>query len=62
VLALMAEGRTNAGIAADMAISPSGVEKHVASIFAKLGLPPADTAHRRVLAVVAWLGDRAVMR
>jgi DNA-binding NarL/FixJ family response regulator len=56
VLALMAEGRTNAGIAADLAISPSGVEKHVASIFAKLGLPPADTAHRRVLAVVAWLG------
>jgi DNA-binding NarL/FixJ family response regulator len=60
VLALMAEGRTNAGIAADMAISPSGVEKHVASIFAKLGLPPADTAHRRVLAVVAWLGAGAV--
>jgi DNA-binding NarL/FixJ family response regulator len=55
VLALMAEGRTNAGIAADMAISHSGVEKHVASIFAKLGLPSADTAHRRVLAVVAWL-------
>jgi len=62
VLALMAEGRTNAGIAADMAISPSGVEKHVASIFAKLGLPPADTAHRRVLAVVAWLGAGAVTR
>jgi DNA-binding NarL/FixJ family response regulator len=59
VLALMAEGRTNAGIASDMAISPSGVEKHVASIFAKLGLPPADTAHRRVLAVVAWLGAGA---
>ena len=55
VLALMAEGRTNSGIAAELAISPSGVEKHVASIFTKLGLPPADTAHRRVLAVVAWL-------
>jgi DNA-binding NarL/FixJ family response regulator len=55
VLALMAEGRTNAGIASDMKISPSGVEKHVASIFGKLGLPPDDTAHRRVLAVVAWL-------
>jgi DNA-binding NarL/FixJ family response regulator len=62
VLARMAEGRTNAGIASDMEISPSGVEKHVASIFAKLGLPPADTAHRRVLAVVAWLGAGAVKR
>jgi DNA-binding NarL/FixJ family response regulator len=55
VLALMAEGRTNAGIADELEITPSGVEKHVASIFTKLGLPPADTAHRRVLAVVAWL-------
>ena len=62
VLALMAEGRTNAGIADELQISPSGVEKHVASIFAKLGLPPADTAHRRVLAVVAWLGAGAVTR
>jgi DNA-binding NarL/FixJ family response regulator len=56
VLALMAEGHTNAGIADELRITPSGVEKHVASIFSKLGLPPADTAHRRVLAVVAWLG------
>jgi DNA-binding NarL/FixJ family response regulator len=56
VLALMAEGRTNHGIADELAITPSGVEKHVASIFAKLGLPPAESAHRRVLAVVAWLG------
>ena len=56
VLALMAEGRTNSGIAQELAISPSGVEKHVASIFAKMGLPPADSAHRRVLAVVTWLG------
>jgi len=55
VLALMAEGRTNAGIAEELAISASGVEKHVAAIFAKLGLPPADSAHRRVLAVVTWL-------
>ncbi|MGH2947693.1 MAG: response regulator transcription factor [Solirubrobacteraceae bacterium] len=59
VLALMAEGHTNAGIADELRITPSGVEKHVASIFSKLGLPPADTAHRRVLAVVAWLGGRA---
>jgi DNA-binding NarL/FixJ family response regulator len=56
VLALMAEGRTNHGIADELEITSSGVEKHVASIFAKLGLPPADSAHRRVLAVVAWLG------
>jgi DNA-binding NarL/FixJ family response regulator len=56
VLALMAEGRTNAGIAEELDISASGVEKHVASIFAKMGLPPADSAHRRVLAVVTWLG------
>jgi DNA-binding NarL/FixJ family response regulator len=55
VLALMAEGRTNHGIAGELAITPSGVEKHVASIFGKLGLPPAESAHRRVLAVVAWL-------
>ena len=55
VLALMAEGRTNHGIADELEITPSGVEKHVASIFTKLGLPPAESAHRRVLAVVAWL-------
>ena len=55
VLSLMAEGRTNHGIAAEHEITPSGVEKHVASIFAKLGLPPAESAHRRVLAVVTWL-------
>jgi DNA-binding NarL/FixJ family response regulator len=56
VLALMAEGRTNHGIADELDITPSGVEKHVASIFGKLGLPPAESAHRRVLAVVTWLG------
>jgi DNA-binding NarL/FixJ family response regulator len=56
VVALMAEGRTNHGIASELQISPSDVEKHVASIFAKLGLPPAESAHRRVLAVVTWLG------
>ena len=55
VLAMMAEGRTNQGIAEELDITPSGVEKHVAAIFTKLGLPPADSAHRRVLAVVAWL-------
>ena len=55
VLALMAEGHTNHGIADELEITPSGVEKHVASIFGKLGLPPAESAHRRVLAVVAYL-------
>ena len=48
----MAEGRTDHGIADQFQITPSGVEKHVASIFAELGLPPAESAHRRVLAVV----------
>ncbi len=42
VLALMAEGRSNAGIAAAMVVSNGAVEKHVASIFGKLGLPPAE--------------------
>ncbi|MET0426529.1 MAG: response regulator transcription factor [Actinoplanes sp.] len=52
VLALMAEGRSNAGIAAALIITPGVVEKHVANIFAKLGLPPSDTDNRRVLAVL----------
>jgi DNA-binding NarL/FixJ family response regulator len=55
VLALMAEGRSNAGIAAGLVVSPGAVEKHVASIFAKLGLPPADSDNRRVLAVLRFL-------
>jgi DNA-binding NarL/FixJ family response regulator len=55
VLALMAEGRSNAGIAAAMVVSPGAVEKHVASIFGKLGLPPAGNDNRRVLAVLRYL-------
>jgi DNA-binding NarL/FixJ family response regulator len=55
VLALMAEGRSNAGIADLLVISAGVVEKHVASIFAKLGLPPAEGDNRRVLAVLRWL-------
>ena len=55
VLALMAEGRSNAGISAALVISASVVEKHVASIFAKLGLPPAEADNRRVLAVLRHL-------
>jgi DNA-binding NarL/FixJ family response regulator len=55
VLALMAEGRSNAGIADLLVISGGVVEKHVASIFAKLGLPPAEGDNRRVLAVLHYL-------
>jgi DNA-binding NarL/FixJ family response regulator len=55
VLSLMAEGRSNAGIAATLVISAGVVEKHVASIFAKLGLPPAEGDNRRVLAVLRYL-------
>jgi DNA-binding NarL/FixJ family response regulator len=55
VLALMAEGRSNAGIAAVLVISAGVVEKHVASIFGKLGLPPAEGDNRRVLAVLRYL-------
>jgi DNA-binding NarL/FixJ family response regulator len=57
VLGLMAEGRTNAAIARTLVVTDGAVEKHIASIFNKLGLPPSDTDHRRVLAVVAWLGQ-----
>jgi len=55
VLALMAEGRSNAAIAAAMVVGEGAVEKHINSIFAKLGLPPADRDHRRVLAVLHYL-------
>jgi DNA-binding NarL/FixJ family response regulator len=55
VLSLMAEGRSNAGIAAALVISAGAVEKHVASIFGKLGLPPAEGDNRRVLAVLRLL-------
>jgi len=55
VLALMAEGRTNAGIAAALFIGTGAVEKNVTAIFQKLGLDDSGTDHRRVLAVLAWL-------
>jgi DNA-binding NarL/FixJ family response regulator len=55
VLALMAEGRSNAGIAAALVISPGVVEKHVASVFAKLGLAPSDNDNRRVIAALRYL-------
>jgi DNA-binding NarL/FixJ family response regulator len=55
VLALMAEGRSNAAIASAMVVGEGAVEKHINSIFSKLGLPPADRDHRRVLAVLHYL-------
>jgi DNA-binding NarL/FixJ family response regulator len=55
VLALMAEGRSNAGIARRLWVTEGTVEKHVRSILAKLELPETDDDHRRVLAVVAFL-------
>ena len=55
VLKLMAEGRTNRAIAAELFISERGIERHVTSIFAKLGLPTTEQDHRRVLAVLAYL-------
>jgi DNA-binding NarL/FixJ family response regulator len=55
VLELMAEGRSNAAIAEAMVISPGAVEKHVASIFGKLGLRSSEADNRRVLAVLQYL-------
>jgi DNA-binding NarL/FixJ family response regulator len=57
VLALMAEGRSNAGIAAELVVSEGAVEKHISGIFGKLALPAAPTDHRRVLAVLKYLED-----
>jgi DNA-binding NarL/FixJ family response regulator len=55
VLRLMAEGRSNTGIAEGLKVSHSAVEKYVSNIFGKLDLPPTDTDHRRVLAVLRFL-------
>jgi DNA-binding NarL/FixJ family response regulator len=56
VLALMAEGRSNAAIAQRLYVTERAVAKHTASIFLKLGLQPSDDDNRRVLAVLAYLG------
>jgi DNA-binding NarL/FixJ family response regulator len=59
VLGLMAEGRSNAGIAKALTLTVGAVEKHVANILMKLQIPPSDTDHRRVLAVLAYLQSQA---
>jgi DNA-binding NarL/FixJ family response regulator len=55
VLALMAEGRSNKGIAEQLVVTVAAVERHVTSIFGKLGMRPASEDHRRVLAVLGYL-------
>jgi DNA-binding NarL/FixJ family response regulator len=57
VLAAMAEGKSNHGIAITLLVSQAAVEKHITGIFHKLHLDPAQTEHRRVLAVLAYLSD-----
>jgi DNA-binding NarL/FixJ family response regulator len=58
VLALMAEGRSNSGIAARLVVTEGAVEKHVRSILSKLDLRATEHDHRRVLAVLTFLGAR----
>jgi DNA-binding NarL/FixJ family response regulator len=58
VVELMAEGRSNAAIASKLVVTQRAVEKHVHSIFQKLRLPPVETDHRRVLAVLRYLEAR----
>jgi DNA-binding NarL/FixJ family response regulator len=58
VLGLMAEGRSNTAIAEELVVTQRAVEKHVKNIFQKLRLAPADTDHRRVLAVLRYLDTR----
>ncbi|MEU4577047.1 response regulator [Nonomuraea sp. ATR24] len=60
VLKLMAEGRSNAGIGAQLVLSEGAVGKHIGNIFAKLDLPPAEGDHRRVLAVLQFLKIRSM--
>lgn len=57
VLGAMAEGRTNMGIAALLGISEGATEKHISNIFGKLELPDTENDHRRVLAVITYLGS-----
>ena len=58
VLALMAEGRSNAAIAERLVVTAGAIEKHISNIFAKINLPDVSSDNRRVLAVLAWLRAR----
>ena len=58
VLRLMAEGHSNAAVAERLVITEKSVSNLINALFAKLGLPPSTTHHRRVLAVLAYLDDR----
>jgi DNA-binding NarL/FixJ family response regulator len=55
VIALVAEGRSNKAIGQRLFITERAVQKHVTSIFLKLGLPPSDDDHRRILAVLTYV-------
>ncbi len=55
VLSFMAEGRSNVAIANKLVVSQRAIEKHISSIFLKFDLPPSETDHRRVLAVIEYL-------
>jgi DNA-binding NarL/FixJ family response regulator len=57
VLALMAQGHGNTAIAERLVVTDNAVHKHIGNIFAKLGLPPTDSGHRRVLAVLSYLNS-----
>jgi DNA-binding NarL/FixJ family response regulator len=57
VLGLMAQGLSNSAICATLVLAPVSVEKHITNILAKLDLPPADDAHRRVRAVLTYLNS-----
>ncbi len=58
ILTLMAEGYTNVAIAATLVITEGAVEKHIFNVFAKLGLHDSGTQHRRVVAVLTYLGRK----
>jgi DNA-binding NarL/FixJ family response regulator len=62
VLGRMAEGRSNAAIAEEFVVTVGAIEKHIANIFMKLRIPPSETDHRRVLAVLAYVQGRSSLQ